>query len=287
MKIYFSIFIYLVASLSLTAQINKPSLSPKTTIQQQVGLANINLSYSQPSKKGRIIFGSLIPYGKVWRTGANAATKITLDKEASFANHLIPAGTYGLYTIPNKTEWTIIFHKKSNLWGDAGYQQENDFIRFSTPSKTTTDTSETLNIYFENYTVDGADFVIVWENTKVVIPVKVDSDAIIQQQIDAEIINSKKVAAPQTYFDAAQYYYEKNKDLTTAFKWFSKAEALRPQAFWYTYYKGELAYKLKKYKIAKLSAEKCLKDAKNSKASDFGYIAKCSLLLKEVDKKRK
>lgn len=282
MRIHFSLLLIMLTSISLIAQIEKPSLSPKKISQQKVGLANVTLEYGQPNKQGRKIFGSLIPYNKLWRTGANSSTKITTDKEITLANNTIPAGTYGLYTIPNKKEWTIIIHKKTNLWGDAGYDKTNDLIRFTIPVKKIRDTNETLNINFENFTVDGADLVLAWENTKIVIPVIVNSDAIIEEQINAKIINSKETISSQTYFDAAQYYYLKNKELNTAFEWFSKAEKLRPTAFWYTYYKSELAYKLGKNNIAKQGAAKCLKAAKSSKSSDYGYISKCSLLLKSI-----
>jgi hypothetical protein len=283
MKIYFILLFTILSSISLTAQIAKPNLSPTKVSKQKVGLANVTLEFGQPNKQGRKIFGSLIPYNKLWRTGANASTKITTDKEILIANHIIPAGTYALYSIPNKKKWTIIIHKKNNLWGSAGYTKKNDLIRFTIPVKKMKDTKETLDISFENYTIDGADLILTWENTKIIIPVIVDSDAIIQEQINTKIINSKKVATAQTYFDAAQYYYLKNKELNTAFKWFNKAEKLRPVAFWYTYYKAELAHKLGKKNIAKQSAIRCLNAAKKSKSSDYGYISKCSLLLKSLN----
>lgn len=283
MRIHFILLLIILSSISLTAQIEKPSLSPTKISKQKVGLANVTLKFGQPNKQGRKIFGSLIPYNKVWRTGANASTKITTDKEIVIANHIIPAGTYALYSIPNKKKWTIIIHKKNDLWGSAGYTKKNDFIRFTIPVKKIKDTKETLNISFENFTIDGADLILTWENTKIVMPVIVNSDVIIQEQINTKIINSKEVVTAQTYFDAAQYYYLKNKELNTAFKWFNKAENLRPTAFWYTYYKAELAQKLGKKNIAKQSATKCLKAAENSKSSDYGYISKCSLLLKSLD----
>lgn len=284
MKSYIHIFFVLFSVQYLSAQIEQPSLSPKLTTTQKVGLATITLEYGQPSVKGRKIFGSLIPYGKLWRTGANASTKITTNKEIKIANHTVPAGTYGLYSIPNKKEWTIILHKNSKLWGSGGYKQENDLIRFTVPVIKTKDIRETFYIGFENFTIDGATMFINWENALVKIPVTVNSDAIIEDQIKSKIANSTKPVHPQTYFDAAQYYYQKNKKLETALKWFTKAEELRPKAFWYTYYKAELALKLNKRSIAKEGAEKCLKAAKNNPSTDYGYIAKCSLLLKAVNK---
>ena len=282
MKFYLTVLLLFVITFNSTAQIKMPSLSPKIVTNQNVGLAKITLEYGQPSKKGRAIFGSLIPYNKLWRTGANASTKITFNKEVSILNNNIPAGTYGLYTIPTAKEWTIIIHKNAKMWGAAGYKKENDLVRFKVPSQKLEDTIETLYIGFENFSVDGADLIITWGDTKVKIPVYVNSDKLIEEQINNKIINATAVAKPQTYFDAAQYYYQKNKDLKQALKWFVKAEELRPNAFWYTYYKAELAYKLGKKKLAKQGATKCLDAAKNSPSTDYGYIAKCSLLLKEI-----
>lgn len=282
MKINKLLIILVLLSTSCYSQINKPSLSPKIKTEQKVGLANINLEYGQPSKNNRIIFGSLIPYNKIWRTGANASTKISFDKDIYLDKNKIPAGTYGLYTIPNKKNWTIIIHKKSNLWGAGGYNKMNDLVRFEVPVIKTTDNYETLNIGFEKFTINGAELFIRWEKTKINIPVTVNSDVYIQNQIDEKIINAKQAAKPQTYYDAALFYYQKNKQLELAFEWFTKATELRPNAFWYTYYRAELAHKLGKNDIAENDAKKCLIEAKKSKSSDYGYIAKCSLLLKKV-----
>lgn len=279
------LFLFLISSFSYS-QITKPSLSPKIKTTQQVGLANFTFEYGQPSAQNRKIFGSLIPYKKLWRTGANASTKFTVDRDIKLSGNPIPPGTYGLYTIPGKKEWTIIIHKNSKLWGAGGYNKENDLLRFKVPSTLLKDTLETFTIHFENFNTNGADLVIAWENTKVKIPVFVDSDKAIFDEIDTKIVkNTSDNIHPQTYFDAAQFYYHKNVKLDQALSWFTKATKLRPNAYWYEYYKGELALYMKKYKIAKESGTKCLKAAKNSKSSDYGYIAKCSLLLQAVENK--
>lgn len=285
MKSYLSFIFFLIFTNTITSQINQPSLSPKIVTKQKVGLATFNIEYGQPSMKGRKIFGSLIPFNKLWRTGANASTKITINKNIKIANNSVPAGTYGLYSIPNKDKWTIILNTKSNLWGSAGYKKENDLLRFTIPVVKTKSNTETLHIGFENFHLDGATLLIKWEHTLIKIPVFVNSDAIIENEIKKKINStSKESIKPQTYFDAAQYYYQKNKNLNLAFEWFTKAEQLRPNAFWYTYYRAELALKLNKQQIAKQGAQKCLKAAQKSTSSDYGYIAKCSLLLKSIDK---
>ena len=283
MKSAISLFtFFMIFPFVLQAQITKPSLSPRTVVEQQIGLASVKLDYGRPNKQGRKIFGTLIPYGKVWRTGANASTKITFDREVRLADNAVPAGTYGLYSIPTATEWTIILHKNSELWGAGGYQEENDFLRFTVPTITLTDTLETLAIQMENFHANGGDLVIAWENTKVTIPVFVDSDAAIFAEIEDKILKADGDIKAPTYFDAAQFYYFKEKDLALAQEWFDKAIALRPNAFWYVYYRAELAYHLKEYGVAKKYATQSLEMARKSTSSDFGYIAKNELLLQQI-----
>ena len=275
--------LFLVIGITINAQITKPSLSPKIVTQQQVGLANFTLEYGQPNKQGRTIFGGLIPYDTLWRTGANSSTKITIDNEVSLAGNIIPAGTYGLYSIPSQKQWTIILSENSKLWGAGGYNESEDFVRFTVPTIPLLDTLETFTIHFENFHTNGADLVIAWENTKVKIPVFVDSDKTIFEEIEAKITNATGDIAPATYFDAAQFYYLKKVQLDKAATWFDKAIELRPGAFWYVYYRGELAYHLKDFKTAKTYATRCLEAAQKSTSSDYGYIAKATLLLEQIE----
>ncbi|AXT19622.1 DUF2911 domain-containing protein [Flavobacteriaceae bacterium AU392] len=264
------------------SQITKASLSPQTKIEQNVGLAKITLEYGRPGAKDRSIFGALIPYGKVWRTGANSSTKLTIDKDVTFSGEKIPAGKYGLYSIPGESEWTIIIHKNEKLWGAGNYNKANDLLRFKVPVINLKDYQETLSINFENFNANGADLIIQWENSKVVIPVFVDSDALVFKQIEDKLINATGEINAQTYFDAASFYYEKNKDLQLAAQWFDKAISLRPNAFWFKYYRAELAYVLEDNETAKTHVLKALEDAKASASGDYGYIAKCDLLIKKL-----
>ncbi len=274
--------IFLTISFFSNAQINKPSLSPKVVTQQKVGLASITLEYGQPSKLDRQIFGGLIPFNKIWRTGANASTKITIDTDVLLANNKVSAGTYGLYSIPGEKEWTIILHKNNKLWGAGRYDKANDLIRFKVPVQSLQDTIETLTIHFEGFNTNGGNLVIAWEHTKINIPVFVDSDALIFDEIDRKIIKTKEEIKAQTYFDAAQFYYLKGVKLGKAKEWYDKAIKMRPNAFWYVYYRAELAYSLKDFKVAKALTEKCLTSAKANTSSDYGYIAKCVLLLEKI-----
>ena len=275
------VFVFTMAQ----AQINKASLSPQIKVEQNVGLAKISLEYGRPGAKDRKIFGSLIPYGKVWRTGANSSTKMHISNDLSLNGHKIPAGSYGLYSIPGEKEWTIIIHKNTKLWGAGGYNPSDDLIRFKVPVIKLKDKQETLNIAFENFNANGADLTIEWENSKVAIPVFVDSDALVYKEIEDKLINATGEIKAATYFDAAMFYYEKGKDLDLAAKWFDKAIELRSNAFWYIYYRAELAHQLKDKATAEAQVKRSLELAKASSSGDYGYIAKCELLLEKIHKK--
>ncbi len=273
--------LFIVGSIA-NGQINKASLSPQVKIEQQVGLANFMISYGKPGKKDRTIFGGLIPYGKVWRTGANSSTKFTVDETVYFNKKEIPAGNYALYTIPNSDEWTIIISKNTKLWGAGGYDLKDDLVRFKIKPKTLKDLHESFDIRFDNFHANGANLIIEWEYTQIAIPVFIDSDELVYAEINEKIINATEEISASTYYDAAQFYYEKGKELDMAVTWFDKAIELRPNAFWYVYYRAEIAYTLNDHENAKEYVNKCLKMAKNS-PTDYGYIAKCDLLIAKLN----
>ncbi|EGJ33187.1 hypothetical protein LYNGBM3L_46490 [Moorena producens 3L] len=238
-----------------------------------------------PINKTERFFGGLIPYNKLWRTGANSSTKITFDHEVKLAGQVIPAGSYALYSIPEEKQWTIIVYKNTKHWGTSGYDSKDDLVRFTVPVTPLKDTRETFSIYFEKFNTNGADMVISWENVKISMPLFVDSDEIIFNEIATKTNPELDDISAQTYFDAAQFYYLKRKDLDQAMQWFDKAIELRPNAFWYVYYKAELLFHLGNYAEAKTYTEQCLSAAKASPSTDFGYIGKSNLLLKQIAEK--
>jgi hypothetical protein len=131
----------------------------------------IKVIYGRPSKKGRTMLGGVEPYGKVWRTGANETTEIKLFKDVTFGDKLIKAGTYSLFTIPDKTEWTIIFNTKLDTWGAYTYDEKADVARIKVPAGKTDSEVETFSIMFDG-TGDKAAMILAWENTLVRVPVK-------------------------------------------------------------------------------------------------------------------
>lgn len=228
---YTCLLIALLTGFSLTAQnLKTPTLSPFTEITQEVGLTNIALTYARPSAHGRAVFGELVPYGEVWRTGANAATKLTFTEDVRIGGHELPAGTYALYTIPERGEWTIIIHKKTDMRSIAGDQvkPENDAFRFKARPFPLREKVETFTIQFTDITTNSCQLQLSWENTGVKFPIEVPVDSKIEAQL-AELMADPEKVSHQTYFLAAEYYLHNQKDQEQAIKWIDAALAKSPE----------------------------------------------------------
>jgi hypothetical protein len=160
-------------ALPLAAQ-ELPRVSPKSTVQQTVGLTEISVVYSRPGVKGRQVFGELVPYGKVWRTGANEATVITFGDDVTIEGEKLAAGSYSLHTIPGEGEWTVIFNRKADQWGSYEYKAEDDALRVSVRSKKLSQPSELLTISFPKIETESAVMVLDWADVRVPVRVGVD-----------------------------------------------------------------------------------------------------------------
>ena len=145
-------------------KVDFPAASPACTLKQRVGLTDFEIVYSRPGVKGRTIFGGIVPWDQVWRTGANQATKITFNTPVKFNGTEVPAGTYGLFTIPGETEWTIILNKNSAQWGAYQYDAKDDVLRFKVQPGTLSDTRiETFCIEFNQIKDESAVLTLVWD----------------------------------------------------------------------------------------------------------------------------
>ena len=263
------------------AQIQRPAASPRVQLTQQVGMVTAKLDYGRPGVKGRKIFGELEPYGKVWRTGANASTKISFSGDVRIGKSALPAGDYALYTIPGKRKWTVIFSKNTGLWGAGGYKASDDALRIEVSAKKRKQLVESLRIDFEGFHANGADLVIAWEHVRVAVPVVVDSDSVVLAEIEQKVKNPDANPNAQALFDAGMFYYEREMELPQAEKWIDRAVEMKPSAFWFVYYQAELAHAMGNKSKAKTCVSKALKAAKSSSA-DYGYIAKCQMLMKKL-----
>ena len=241
------------------AQIELPRPSPTATLSQKVGLTDVEIVYSRPSVKGREIFGDLTPYGQLWRTGANMATKFTFGDAVKIAGHDLPAGSYALFTIPGKDESTIIFNKNWKQDGTANYKESEDALRVTAKPEHIDQKVESFTIDLNNLRDKSADIVLSWENTVVKIPMEVNID----DRIMASIKNAMTIS-PNTYYQAATYYLNSGKDLNEALTWIDKAIEMYEQdnssPYWVYRTKALIQADLKDYKgaieTARLSSEK-------------------------------
>lgn len=242
-----------------------PAPSPSQTIEQAFALSNIKIEYSRPSVKGRVVYGDLVPYGKVWRTGANQSTKITFGDDVKIEGVALKAGTYALYTIPNKDSWEILFYKDLTLGGNtAEYKATDEVIRVKGKVSATTMKFETFTINVGDMTATTASIDLLWDMTKVSFGVSTDIDEKVMKNIETAL---EKDSRP--YFQAANYYYENNKDLTKALTWVNTATEQNPKAYWMMHLKAKIQMKMKDSKGAIESAEKSMAAAKEDSNADY------------------
>lgn len=279
-KISFILALILIStSASILAQgLKMPAASSTQTLTQDFGLSQIKLSYSRPNVKGRTIFGDLIPYGQVWRTGANSPTKITFGDDVSVEGQAVPAGEYALYTIPGQSEWTIILSKNTKLWGAMGYQEADDLLRVKVKPITVTDKVETFRIDFANVMSNTCDLQLSWDKTMVSIKIGVDIDTKIMAGIDAAMQSANK-----PYYQAASYYYDNGKDLKKALVWIEEATKVNPKAYYMEHLKAKILLKSGLIAEAVASAKRSMQVAEAEKNQD--YVVLNQKLIAEATKK--
>ena len=249
----------LIAATVLTAaaqDFKMPAPSPTTTISQDFSTSKIEINYSRPAIRGRVIFGELVPYGKVWRTGANGATKLTFGEDVNMAGKQLKAGTYALYTIPTEKEWKVIINTGVSNWGVSGFDDKDDVIAFSVPVQKTSETVQSFTISIDNITINSADITMAWENTKVVIPIKADNNDRIVQHLEKELQGEKP-----PFQQAANYFLETNQQLEKAAAYADKAIDANPDAFYLYWLKARILDKQGKHQEAIAAAQKAADSA--------------------------
>lgn len=256
-------------------QLRTPQPSTTQTVKQELGLGTVELSYSRPNMKGRKIFGDLVPFDKVWRTGANNATTLTFTDEVIIGGTKVPAGKYGLLSIPSANEWTIIISKQTDVTSPAAYKQDMDVVRVKAKPMQLPWSFETFGISFENIKDNGCELMMAWDKTLVSLPITTDVDGKVMKQIETIM---KADARP--YFAAASYYANNGKDLNQAIVWFDKAIEQNPKAFWVYYQKASALAKLGKKAEAIAVSNKSIELAKEAKNDD--YVALNEKLQKDL-----
>jgi hypothetical protein len=276
--------LFIAGSLSAAAQIETPPASPSATLTTRVALTDVKINYSRPRIKGRKIFGTgadfLVPFGEMWRTGANQGTVITFGDDVVVEGKNVAKGDYLLLTIPGASEWTVILHKAVSIGGNTGdYKAENDAAKFTVKPEKLTEKVEMLTFNVTDLSDDNttAKVQLAWENTSVKFGVKVDFDAKVMKAIEA---NTK--VSTNAYFTAARYYLDNKKDLKKALEWVDLGLAQGdPNAFWNVHLKAQIQKAAGDKAGAKATAQKSLDLAKKAE-DDFGYIKNNEDLIKSL-----
>lgn len=245
-------------------QVKMPAPSPTQTIKQDFGIGTIELTYSRPSAKGRKVFGDLVPDGKLWRTGANTATRICFSDPVEVGGKKLDSGTYVLYTIPNQDSWEVILNKGLKNSGVDGYKESEDVARFKTESIKTKSAVETFTIQFSDITAESCNLQLMWENKIVNIPIKTDIKVKVKAQIEAAMLTDNK-----PYWQAAQFYNEYDKNLPKALENVNKAIEANQKAFWMYLYKARIQKEMGDKAGALVSSNTSLTLAKEANNNDY------------------
>ena len=251
-----------------TAQLEFPAPSPACTLKQRIGLTDIEIVYSRPGAKGRQIFGGLVSYGEVWRTGANQATTITFSTPVRLNGADVPAGKYALFTIPGENEWTVILNKNASQFGAFQYDPKADLVRFKAAPVKLAEHVETFTIEFNDIRDDSALLDLIWEHTVVPVKFEVDLTSRLLPQIEAAM------AAPgdkKPYYQAAMFYYDHGQDLHKASQWIDAAIAQR-ETYYIVHLKAEILAKLGDKPGAIAAAKRSSELAVKAEGPKSGYV---------------
>lgn len=276
----------LLAAPATQAQIRTPAASPQSTIMQRVGLTDITVVYSRPGLKGRTAFGDkspLAPVGKRWRTGANATTSIKFSDDVTIEGKKVPAGEYGIYTIPNKTEWLVVLNKSTKMGANVdGFKDDEDVARFSVKSYKLGSKVETYTMSFADLTPATANLAMEWEMTGAKFKITADVESKVMAQIDEKITKNASPSAGDLAA-AAVYYADNNKDMKQAVAWMEKANATDAK-FWNLHSEAKMRLKMKDYAGAMKAAEASKKGALAATPPNGDYVKMNEELLVEAKK---
>jgi hypothetical protein len=268
------------STISLMAQVKMPAPSPTQTIKQEFGVGSIELTYSRPAAKGRKIFGDLVPYNKLWRTGANAATKISFTEPVEMDGKKIDTGSYVLYVIPGEENWEVILNKGLTNWGIDGYKESEDVARIKVAPFKVKEPVENLTMQFANIKASSCDLHMKWQKTGIAIPFTTNFIDKVKAQIEAAMLTDKK-----PYWQAAQFYNEFEKNLPKALEYATKAAEANAKAFWVLLFKAKVQKEMGDIDGAMASSIKSVEIAKEAKNDD--YVKMNEDLQKELKKLKK
>ncbi|MDX8554993.1 DUF2911 domain-containing protein [Tenacibaculum sp. 1B UA] len=266
-KILFSLFVVAIST-NINAQLKTPAPSPAAKLEQTVGLTNVSVEYSRPSMKGRAIFGNLVPFGKVWRTGANKNTTVTFSDDVTVDGKTLKKGTYALYTKPGKDSWEVIFYSDANNWGTP-QKWDDSKVAVSTTAKVEAMPMkiETFTMSVDNLTNNSAVLGILWENAYVGVKFNTPTDKAVEKSI-AQVMSGPSA---NDYFSSAVYYLQEGKDINKAKNWINKAVDMTKDQprFWYLRQQSLILAKAGDKKGALKAAKASLASAEKAGNADY------------------
>lgn len=265
----------LLSSVMGFAQIRMPQPSTTQKISQDFGMGKIELTYSRPNVKGRAMLkenSELVPLNQLWRTGANAATRIHFSDKVTMGGTTLDTGAYVLYTVPGVDYWEVVVNKGLNNWGTDGYKQSEDVVRFKVKAAKTTSNTETFSFQFANVEAESIDLQLSWGKVAVSIPISTNVKDRLRAQVEAAL--SAEKVNPNVYQAAANFYYEWEKNYAKALQNVNKATEANPKAFWLFLLTAKIQKDMGQKADAKASAEKCISIAKEAKNADYVRMAK-------------
>lgn len=266
----------MASTFAFSQNLKFPAPSPLQTISQNVGISTVEIEYSRPSARGRVIFGDngIIPYGKFWRTGANAPTKITLGADAIINGKGVPAGSYSLFTYPGENEWTVVLNKNLNVYNDGDRKKTDDIAEIKVVPQKTSYYTEVFTFDFSKLTNTEANLEMKWANTSILLDIKFDYDKDLTANIEKTMKNDDR-----PYFRAATYYYENGKDINKAYEWITKAYEQSNYAYYIGIVKAKIQLKMgdKKGALSTLAKVK----------EKGGYVHSVELTINDLEKEAK
>ncbi|MEZ4882787.1 MAG: DUF2911 domain-containing protein [Flavobacteriaceae bacterium] len=275
MKKIILLFSALILTAGIQAQITTPQPSPFQKIEQKVGLTDVTLEYSRPSMKGRTIFGGLVPYDAMWRTGANANTKITFSENVEIGGKSVKAGSYAIYTKPGASNWEVYFYNDTNNWGTPEKWDDSKIAaQVSVQAYPMPMNIETFTMSFDELKNDAAMLGMLWEKTYVGVPIKFGTDKAVSDNIQ-KVMNGPSA---NDYYAAAVYYLETGKDINQAKTWIDKSINMNKEpAFWQLRQKSLIYAKAGDKKGAIEAAKKSMELAKTAGNNDYVALNQKSL----------
>ena len=274
-KIVVALALFMISIVG-NSQVRTPQASPKTLLNQLVGLTDVEIEYSRPSARGRIVFGELVPFGRLWRTGANANTTISFSEDVVIDGKTLKKGKYALFTLPRIDTWEIVFYTKTDNWGNPDtFSEENVALRAIVKPELTARNVETFTIDINNLDNNFGVLNLMWELTLVALKFEVPTQKIAIQSIE------KALAGPTAgdYYSSAQYFYQSNGDLTKALTYINKALELNvDKPFYYSRLKSLIQAKLGDKKAALETAKQSLAAAIFAKNNDYIKMNQDSIL---------